>query len=276
MHETQRFTMPKTLSSMPLSRRLSHRVAQWVRPRAVAMANPAPVVSITFDDCPRSAVTVGAAILEAHGARGTFFVSGGLASRQWDNSAQFEPDDIARLAAAGHEIGCHTFSHPDCADIDRERLERELRLNRDWLAGVAPGLPLQSFAYPYGSVGLTAKAVAQSRFSVCRGIEPGVNHGSADLGLLKAVAIPPTATNGDWIKPWLAEAAATRGWLVLFTHDVSGTPSPFGCSPQALAETLAVIRRAGIAIQPVAEAVRTVARGVEACPRAAGAALFAT
>ena len=36
------------------------------------------MVSFTFDDLPKSAVTTGAGMLEAHGARGTFYVSGGL------------------------------------------------------------------------------------------------------------------------------------------------------------------------------------------------------
>lgn len=42
-------------------------------------------------------------ILDAHGVRGTFFVLGWVAERH--------PDLVRRIAAAGHEVACHGFSH---------------------------------------------------------------------------------------------------------------------------------------------------------------------
>ena len=43
-------------------------------------------------------------LLAGHGIRATFFVLGWTASRH--------PDLVRRIAAAGHEIGCHSFGHP--------------------------------------------------------------------------------------------------------------------------------------------------------------------
>ena len=48
------------------------------------------------------------------------------------------------------------------------------------------------------------------------------------------------------------------GWLILFTHDVSEQPSPYGCTPAMLAEALARIVDAGIEILPVKHAMAEV------------------
>ena len=42
------------------------------------MRNAQPLISFTFDDFPRSALTVGGEILERHGARGTYYASLGV------------------------------------------------------------------------------------------------------------------------------------------------------------------------------------------------------
>jgi polysaccharide deacetylase family protein (PEP-CTERM system associated) len=43
-------------------------------------------------------------LLAKHGVRATFFVLGWVAERQ--------PELIRQIAAAGHEIGCHSYAHP--------------------------------------------------------------------------------------------------------------------------------------------------------------------
>ena len=63
------------------------------------------VVALTFDDGPQAAYTQGVIdTLEAHDAKGTFFVIG--------NDAAGSPDSLRKLVAAGEEIGNHTWSHP--------------------------------------------------------------------------------------------------------------------------------------------------------------------
>ena len=58
--------------------KVSHRLAMHLHADPFRMRNTSPMVCFTFDDLPKSAVTTGADLLEAHGARGTFYVSGGL------------------------------------------------------------------------------------------------------------------------------------------------------------------------------------------------------
>lgn len=62
-------------------------------------------VALTFDDGPSPWTAPIAGALEAHGCRGTFFVLGA--------AAEHDRGRVAALAAAGHELGNHLYSHTD-------------------------------------------------------------------------------------------------------------------------------------------------------------------
>jgi peptidoglycan/xylan/chitin deacetylase (PgdA/CDA1 family) len=241
-----------------IARGLSRRAAARVGDRVLPMVHHRPLVSITFDDCPRSAVTDGAAILEACGVRGSFYLCGGLVARSWENGQQFECADARRLIDAGHEVGCHTYNHPDCAGLSAAEIARELDQNRAFFSDMVPGFIPRTFAYPYGSVSMTAKRVIASAFAACRGVEHGINVGHVDLGMLKSVAISQGERDIRWLKPWLMNVVASRGWLVLHTHDVSIEPTPYGCTPTTLTETILAIQNAGVDIVTVSEAADTI------------------
>ena len=88
------------------------------------LRNDTPMVSFTFDDVPKSAATVGAAILEQHDATGTYYVIGGqvgTSAAWWD---MVDGEDIADLHRRGHEIACHTFSHMRPGRRDAARRDR--------------------------------------------------------------------------------------------------------------------------------------------------------
>lgn len=249
--------MSRSIVTM-IARGVSRRAAARFGSRVVRMRNTGPIVSITFDDCPRTAVTTGAAILEANGVRGTFYLSGNLAGRMWENGSQFVPADVLRLLSAGHEVGCHTFHHPDCATLPAAAIDLELTANKAFLAAAAPGFMPRSFAYPYGSVGYTAKRIIGRQFVTCRGVQSGVNELTIDPAELRATEIPHDASNAAWLTPWLDRVRASNGWLVLYTHDVADDPTAFGCTPAGLAETIAAIKAAGIAIRTVEQAAEAV------------------
>ena len=72
-----------------LRRRLSRLVI-----RRPARSGPArPMISFAFDDAPVSASTTAAAILEAHGARGSYFTCAGLAG-------EVSPSEFRRYGSA--------------------------------------------------------------------------------------------------------------------------------------------------------------------------------
>ncbi len=59
------------------------------------------------------------AVLKEEGYRTTFFLQG-----EW---VQYHPEATKRIAAAGHELGNHSWSHPDMRALDEAGVEREIR-----------------------------------------------------------------------------------------------------------------------------------------------------
>ncbi len=97
---------------------------------------------LTFDDGPTATMTaLLAGILESFGARASFFLVG--------SHAEHHPDLARSLLDGGHEIGGHTYSHPDAWRASRanllEELERSTRLLED-----ITGRPLRWMRPPYG------------------------------------------------------------------------------------------------------------------------------
>lgn len=247
----------------PIIQRLSRRAAVAWRTNLVPMHNARPMVSFTFDDVPASAATTGAAILEAQGVRGSYYVCGGLTGKDWENGRQATREDLVRLAGRGHEIGCHTFAHVSCGTASTSQLAGELEANRAFIKDTLGDYDMATFAYPYGHVGLQSKQLIQQRFAACRGVEAGVNAGRMDVGLLKAVEIPSRPRDERWLAPWLEKTARHNGWLILFTHDVGPEPTPFGCTPAMFARVVAEVTAAGFEVLPVRQALdrATVRRG---------------
>src|SRR5438093_11827398 len=90
--------------------KVGHRLAMHLRVDLFRLRNSTRMVSFTFDDLPKSAVRTGAQMLEAHGARGTLYVSGSLVGADAPAWVAGDADDVVALHRRGHEIGCPTFS----------------------------------------------------------------------------------------------------------------------------------------------------------------------
>ncbi|MET8471810.1 glycosyltransferase [Streptomyces sp. NPDC006422] len=104
---------------------------------------PDHVVALTFDDGPDPTWTPRVQrVLDRNHVDGTFFVIGGEVARR--------PGVVRNLAGAGHELGIHTFTHPDPARISQFRLDRELAQTQLALAG-ATGVHSTLVRPPYSS-----------------------------------------------------------------------------------------------------------------------------
>lgn len=172
---------PRRDFASKVRRRLTQRYAA----RPATLKFDAPVLSITFDDFPASAANTGAAILERHGARGTYYASSGMAGVEGPCGTGYTASDITRLVATRHEIGCHTASHADCAQRDIFTTLEDLARNRDALVRMGAPAPC-THAFPYGETTNTIKDNLPQRFLTARGILPGLNHGATDLAQLRA------------------------------------------------------------------------------------------
>ena len=237
-----------------LKGKVRRRWARVVHRRPLSAKIERPIVSVTFDDAPASAVETGATILEAHGTRGTFYISAGLDGRDGPMGRYGEMAAYRGLAERGHEIACHTYSHLDCGQASTSDMQADLDRNAEIFADA--GIRADSFAYPYGDVSPAAKALMQVRFGSLRALHPGLIQAGVDLNQLPAVGIEG-ASGETTARGWLERALRQKAWLILYTHDVRADASDWGCTPQALERLLAQARAGGADILPVNAAIRS-------------------
>ncbi len=106
-----------------------------------------PYIATTFDDGPSATLTPKLLdLLAAHHIKATFFVIG-------ENVAE-HPEIVERAAHEGHEIGNHSWSHPNFAKMSDEGVRRELRRTDDAIKSAIGARPTL-LRPPYGS--LTAR-----------------------------------------------------------------------------------------------------------------------
>ena len=216
--------------------KLRRRLVRLVNTRPLVTAPSRPMVSFTFDDAPLTAAVAGAALLETRGLAGTYYVSAGLSGTEAPMGVCAEPVDYKRLAKAGHEIACHTYSHLDCGQASGPAALADVVRNAEAVAAWDVG-EMVSFAYPYGDVAGGPKGTLGKRFSTLRALHHGLVEKGTDLNQVPAVGIE--GPEGETVaRMWLAQAKAKNAWLILYTHDVRPDPSPWGCTPDVLARLI--------------------------------------
>jgi peptidoglycan/xylan/chitin deacetylase (PgdA/CDA1 family) len=235
--------------------KVQRRLTQWRAARPVKLRFGEPVLSICFDDFPVSAGDLGSRILESHGARGTYYAAAGLAETDGPCGRHFSRVDIPRLIAAGHEIGCHTYDHGDCAKRDVYDTLRGLAKNRDALNEMGCYEPSRTLAYPYGETRQKLKSNLPPRFYSARGILPGLNVGRTDLTQLRAYPLFGAGGMGRAVAA-LKRAAKRKAWMIAFTHDISDAPSPWGTSAADLDALLRAAKTLGVVVLPVTAALQ--------------------
>ena len=154
-------------------------------------------IALTFDDGPNDPHTLRLLdVLAQHQAKATFFLIGAYVRRR--------PDIVRAIAAAGHEIGNHTFSHPNLIFRSPAQTLREIE-DCDRAIEDAAGRPTRLFRPPHG--GRTP------------GVLRAVRH-AGKLPILWSVA------GWDWRPHTAEEISATvrrqvRGGDVVLLHDGS-------------------------------------------------------
>jgi len=234
--------------------KLRRRVARVMHVRPARLDMSRPMVSFTFDDAPGSAAITGAAILERHNVHGTYFICAGLMGRPCHLGAYARVDEVKALAAAGHEIACHTFSHLDCGKASSRDIAHELDRNQQALRNMHLA-PSQTFAYPYGDVSRQAKSLLNTRYLASRALHHGLITTGTDLNQTPGVGIEGEDSETTAMH-WLRKAAAVPAWLVLYTHDVRENPSPWGCTPDVFERVVAAACAMGFEIVTYAEGAR--------------------
>ena len=195
-------------------------------------------VALTFDDGPDPVWTPRILdVLAAEKAPATFFVIGA--------NGEMNPDLLRREVREGHEIGIHTFTHPNIASISPTQFQMELTATQRLLAS-AVGRHSLLFRPPYA-----VDAEPETPDQV-HPIELASQLGYLTVGM----QIDPD----DWQRPGVDEivrrtlAAAESGeGHVILLHDAGGDRSQ---TIAALPKLIAALRERGFEFVPVAQLLR--------------------
>ncbi|MDQ1070165.1 glycosyltransferase [Streptomyces canus] len=173
--------------------------------RATSLKMPDRRLVLTFDDGPDPTWTPKVLdVLEKHHAHAVFFVTGTMASRY--------PDLVKRIVDEGHEVGLHTFNHPDLSFQSKKRIDWELSQNQLALAGAA-GIRTSLFRPPYSSF---ADAMDDKSWPV-----------TEYIGTRGYITVVNNTDSEDWRKPGVHQILRNatpkngKGAIVLM-HDSGG------------------------------------------------------
>ncbi|MCN9239215.1 glycosyltransferase [Streptomyces sp. RY43-2] len=173
--------------------------------RATSLRVPDHRLVLTFDDGPDPTWTPKVLdVLAKHHAHAVFFVTGTMASRY--------PELVDRMVREGHEVGLHTFNHPDLSYQSDKRIDWELSTNQLAITGAA-GIRTSLFRPPYSSF---ADAMDDKSWPV-----------TEYIGSRGYITVVNDTDSEDWKKPGVEEIIrrATphdgKGAIVLM-HDSGG------------------------------------------------------
>lgn len=156
--------------------------------------------ALTFDDGPHPVTTPAVLdILQDLGALATFFVNGCQVERY--------PDLVRRIAAEGHELGVHGWSHERPTQLSPARLERSLNRTAEAIENTTGRRPQLARA-PYGDFTDAFRHAAEAKGLHCAGWDVSSHDWSAahSKAVIREVAL-----------------AGVRGKVILL-HDGSTAP----------------------------------------------------
>ncbi|MER5840962.1 glycosyltransferase [Streptomyces prasinus] len=203
--------------------------------RAESLSVPDRRLVLTFDDGPDPVWTPRVLdVLKKHDAHAVFFVTGTMASRY--------PDLVQRMVDEGHELGLHTFNHPDLSLQSKKRIDWELSQNQLALTGAA-GVRTSIFRPPYSSfsAAMDNKSWPVTEYIGSRGYITVVNNTDSE----------------DWQRPGADEiirrATPENGeGAIVLMHDSGGDRSQ---TVEALDRMLPDLKKDGYAFDNLTEAL---------------------
>ncbi|WP_412504280.1 polysaccharide deacetylase family protein [Roseovarius sp. SYSU LYC5161] len=242
------------------SRGVMRRIGRkWTALRRVAPLTrdvPGFCLSICFDDVPVSAATVGAETLDRHEVAGTWHIATGLFGTTGISGEIAGPGHVRGLADSGHEVALHGHAHEDMSRMTPDAALADIARNRAALSDLLGHAPSGHFAYPFGATTLALKKRLVGEVTSARGVLAGRNGARTDAMQLAAHDLRPDPRTVARARAAMASAAQGGGWIILFTHDVTPEPSPYGISPETLDRLIAEAKALGAMILPTGQVWR--------------------
>lgn len=178
-------------------------------------------VALTFDDGPDKLLTPKLlSILRHENVRATFYLVGSRVAHASDIVREMKRD--------GHEIGNHSWSHPDFTRISVSEIHRQIEMTDRAIASVTGEVP-RTIRPPYGAVNSRVLGAISPRQIVLWDVD-----------------------THDWryrVRAWITRAAGTniRSGSVILMHDIHPT------SIAAVPGIIAGLRKSGYSFVTVSE-----------------------
>ena len=244
---------PVFVPSKSLSSRLARRLVKYRARRMMPFNSDRPLVSFSFDDCPRSVMENALPVLEKRDWRATIYAAMGLCGTTNHLGLHMSRDDMLAVHEKGHHIDGHTFSHMSAASIPTEEFLKDIEKNQAVFEEI--GLPPpRTFAYPYGEVTFATKIAVSQKYPLLRGIHSPKGAASLDLNQTASQRLY-SGKDFEACLEAVDNLKTSPAWLILFTHDVRQNPSEFGCTPSDFMKIVKAVEKSGAEVLPVADAL---------------------
>jgi len=172
--------------------------------------------SFTFDDGARGQFQYAFPILNEHNIHGTFFLIGTSVDAWYGTPGRVHVPQMLDMAAAGHEIGCHTYTHPYLTDLNDVEVHAQMSLNRNFFNGY--GINPISMAYPFSATDERVQAIVGQYVEFARDGYPMVTN-SSSWGDLNPLDLRWSSQDDDHYA--CADLAALTGtWAIGVFHCV--------------------------------------------------------
>jgi peptidoglycan/xylan/chitin deacetylase (PgdA/CDA1 family) len=217
-----------------------------------------PLLSVTYDDGWESIYSQALPILQRNGIHTTQYVLSGTAK----NTQYMTWEQIGALQKAGHEIACHSVSHPDLTTLDDKHLRSQLNDCKHDLT-VRFG-SVTNFASPYGAeTGHTVNEISKV-FGSQRNTNGELGDGITDDDVNTHANFSRYDINGitvrqdttiDQLKAVLAYAKAHNAWVVLTYHQADDEHSKYALDINRMKDQLEFLSKSDIRIVTVNQAL---------------------
>lgn len=244
------------------SRRATPLPAMYQRPQdnnSAPQLFKEPLISVTFDDGWESVYKIAMPELQKTGIHTTEYVLTGTETYP----GYMSWDQIKAVQKAGHEIACHSVSHPDLTTLDDQDLQKQLLGCKSTLSKEI-GQPVLDFASPYGSYNSHTIDAIKKDYGSQRNINGVIADGisDADINLpsnfdrynIIGVTVRRETTVAQ-LQQLIDYARARNGWLVLTYHQADDGPSQYGIDPNAMNKQLAYLSQAPVRIVTISQVI---------------------
>lgn len=165
-------------------------------------------VSLTYDDGLLEHYTLVAPELEKRGMRGTFWIIGNMVGvDSTKHGARLSWSQICDMEERGHEMGSHTWSHPNCRKVGMEAFMYDMWRNDSAFMHNLGHKPL-TLAYPYNAKNDQVVAAVDSGRIGSRTFQVG--HGQQN-----------NKTTLDKMTGWMHGLIERGEWGVTMTHGIN-------------------------------------------------------